>query len=78
MMLVLFASLAMVAARGTVEASARRLAGRSDQVHAHWRDGRNPLVPVLGLTTVILAISLIGIPLLLLMPFIVLFLICSR
>jgi hypothetical protein len=74
MMLVLFASLAMVAARGTVEASARRVADDPIKSTLIGVTAEILLVPVLGLTTVILAISLIGIPLLVLMPFVVLFL----
>jgi hypothetical protein len=75
LLLVLLASLALVLARGTVEASAHRLADDPIKSTLVGIAAEILLVPVLVLTAVVLAISLIGIPLLLLMPFVVVFLI---
>jgi hypothetical protein len=57
-----------------VEASARRVADDPIKSTLVGVTAELLLVPVLVLTTVILAVSLIGIPLLVLMPFVVLFL----
>jgi hypothetical protein len=75
LLLVLLASLALVLARGTVEASAHRLADDPIKSTLVGIAAEILVVPVLVLTAVVLAISLIGIPLLLLMPFVVVFLI---
>ena len=75
LLLVLLASLALVLARGTVEASAHRLADDPIKSTLVGIAAEILVVPVLVLTAVVLAISLIGIPLLLLMPFVIVFLI---
>jgi hypothetical protein len=75
LLLMLLASFALVVARGTVEASAHRLVDDPIKATLVGIAAEILMVPVLFLTAVILAISLIGIPLLLLLPFIVLFLI---
>jgi hypothetical protein len=74
-LLMLLASFALVVARGTVEASAHRLVDDPIKATLVGIAAEVLVAPVLFLTAVILAISLIGIPLLLLLPFIVLFLI---
>ena len=74
-LLMLLASFALVVARGPVEASAHRLLDDPIKATLVGIAAEILMVPVLFLTAVILAISLIGIPLLLLLPFIVLFLI---
>lgn len=74
-LLMLLASFALVVARGPVEASAHRLLDDPIKATLVGIAAEVLMVPVLFLTAVILAISLIGIPLLLLLPFIVLFLI---
>lgn len=75
LLLVLLASLALVVARGTVEASAHRLADDPIKATLVGIAAEILVVPALFLTAVVLAISLIGIPLLLLLPFVVLLLI---
>ena len=75
LLLVLLASLALVVARSTVEASAHRLADDPIKATLVGIAAEILAVPVLVLTAVVLAISLIGIPLLLLLPFVVIFLI---
>lgn len=65
----------MIIARGTVEASAHRLADDPIKATLVGIAAEILVVPVLVLTAVVLAISLIGIPLLLFLPFVVLFLI---
>jgi len=75
LLLMLLASFALVVARGPVEASAHRLLDDPIKATLVGIAAEVMMVPVLFLTAVILAISLIGIPLLLLLPFIVLFLI---
>jgi hypothetical protein len=75
LLLVLLASLALVLARGTVEASAHRLADDPIKAALVGIVAEILIVPALFLTAVVLAISLIGIPLLLLLPFVVLLLI---
>lgn len=74
LLLLVFASLAMIIARGWVEASAHRLANDPVKSTLVGIAAEILTVPVLVLTVVVLAISLVGIPLLLLMPFVVLFL----
>lgn len=75
LLLVLFASLALIAARGTVEASAHRVVDDPIKATLVGIVAEILIVPILVLTVVVLAISLIGIPLLLLMPFVILSLI---
>jgi hypothetical protein len=75
LLLVILTSLAMIIARGTVEASAHRLADDPIKSTLVGIAAEILVVPVLVLTAVVLAISLIGIPLLLFLPFVVLFLI---
>ena len=75
LLLVILTSLAMIIARGTVEASAHRLADDPIKATLVGIAAEILVVPVLVLTALVLAISLIGIPLLLLLPFVVLFLI---
>lgn len=74
-LLMLLASFALVVARGTVEASAHRLVDDPIKSTLVGITAEILVVPVLFLTGVILAVSLIGIPLLLLLPFVVLLLI---
>jgi hypothetical protein len=74
-LLMLLASFALVVARSTVEASAHRLVDDPIKATLVGIAAEVLVVPVLFLTAVILAVSLIGIPLLLLMPFVVLLLI---
>lgn len=71
-LLALLASMALVLARRTVEASAQRVRENPVQAVLVGLAAGILLVPVIFLTSVILAISIIGIPLLLLLPFAVL------
>jgi len=75
LLLIMLTSLALVVARGTVESSAHRLADDPIKSTLVGIAAEILIAPMLVLTAVVLAISLIGIPLLLLMPFVVLFLI---
>jgi hypothetical protein len=75
LLLVLLASLALVVARGTVERSALRLVDNPLKATLVGIAAEVLIFPVLFLTSVILVLTLVGIPLLLLMPFIVLALI---
>lgn len=75
LLLVILTSLAMIVARGTVEASAHRLADDPIKATLVGIAAEILAVPVLVLTAIVLAVSLIGIPLLLFLPFVVLFLI---
>jgi hypothetical protein len=72
MLLVLLASLALVVARPTVEASAQRVSDRPVQATLVGIAAQILLVPALVLTAIVFAISIIGIPLLLLLPLVVL------
>lgn len=74
LLLVLFAGLALVLARPTVESAAHRLAENPIQATFVGIATQILLVPTLILAAILLAISIIGIPLLLLMPFVVLIL----
>jgi hypothetical protein len=74
-LLMLVASFALVVARSSVEASAHRLVDDPIKATLVGITAEILVVPVLFLTAIILAVSLIGIPLLLLLPFVVLFLI---
>jgi hypothetical protein len=72
LLLVLLTSIAMVIARPTVEASAQRVSDGPVQATLVGFAAELLVVPVLFLTAVVLAISIIGIPLLLLLPVVVL------
>jgi hypothetical protein len=72
LLLVLLVCMALVVARPTVEASAQRVADRPVQTTIIGMVAQLLLVPLLVLTVIVLAISIIGIPLLLLIPFAVL------
>lgn len=74
LLLVLFAGLALVLARPTVEAAAHRLSENPIQATFVGIATQILLVPTLILAAILLAISIIGIPLLLLLPFVVLIL----
>ena len=73
LLLLLFASLAMVVARGSVERSAERVTDNPLKATLVGLVTQVLFVPVLVLTCIVLAISIVGIPLLLLIPFVVLF-----
>ena len=72
LLLLLFASIAMVVARSSVERSAQRVSDNPIKATLVGLAAEVLFVPVLVLTCVVLAISIVGIPLLLLMPFVVL------
>jgi hypothetical protein len=72
LLLVLLASLAMVIARPTVEASAHRVVDNPVKAILVGLAAQVLVWPVLFITGIVLAISIIGIPLLLLLPFAVL------
>jgi hypothetical protein len=71
-LLALFASLAMIVARSTVEASAQRVSDNPIKATLVGLTAQLLVIPLLVLTAVILSISIVGIPLLLLLPFVVL------
>ncbi len=71
-LLLVFASLAMVVARGSVERSAERVSDNPIKAALVGLAAAGLFVPVLVLTCIVLSISIVGIPLLLLMPFVVL------
>jgi cytoskeletal protein CcmA (bactofilin family) len=75
LLLLLLASIAMVVARPTVEATAHRVVDNPVKATAVGLLAQILFWPVLLITAVVLAISIIGIPLLLLLPFAVLLLI---
>ena len=72
LLLLLFASIAMVVARSSVERSAQRVSDNPIKATLVGLAAEVLFVPVLILTCIVLSISLVGIPLLLLMPFAVL------
>jgi len=72
LLLIFLAGLAFVIARPTVEAAAQRLTDNPVQATFVGVAAEILIVPTLILTSVILAITIIGIPLLLLMPFVIL------
>jgi hypothetical protein len=72
-LLLLFASIAMVVARTSVERSAHRLSDNPIKATLVGVAAELLFVPVMILTCIVLSISIVGIPLLLLMPFAVLF-----
>ena len=75
LLLVLLASIALLVARRTVESSAQRVSDAPVQTTVIGVVAQLLLVPALILTVIVLAISIIGIPLLLLMPFALLLLV---
>jgi hypothetical protein len=72
LLLLLFASMAMVVARAAVERSAQRVADNPVKATLVGLAAEVLFVPVMILTCIVLSISIVGIPLLLLMPFVVL------
>ena len=72
LLLVMLASIALVIARPTVEASAQRVSDSPIQTTLVGLMAQILLLPAMVLTIVVLAISIIGIPLLLLVPFAIL------
>jgi hypothetical protein len=72
LLLVLLASIVMVLARPTVESAAQRVADNPVKAGLVGLAAQILVWPVLFITAVVLAISIIGIPLLLLLPFAVL------
>jgi len=74
-LLLLLTGLALLVARRSVDASAERVTGNPLKSTVIGLVAEVPAVPVLLLTAILLAISVIGIPLLLLLPFVVLALI---
>ena len=75
LLLMLFASMAMVVARAAVERSAQRVSDNPIRATVIGLLAEVMFLPVLVLTCVVLAISVVGIPLLLLVPFVILFMI---
>ena len=75
LLLVMLVSIAFVLARRTVEASAQRVSDSPVQSTLVGVVAQLLLIPALVLTVIVLAISIIGIPLLLLVPFAILVLI---
>jgi hypothetical protein len=75
LLLMLFASMAMVVARGSVERSAQRVSDNPIRATLVGLLAEVMFLPILVLTCIVLAISIVGIPLLLLVPFVILFLI---
>ena len=75
LLLLILASIAMVVARPTIEASAQRVADNPVKATLVGLAAQILVWPVLLITCIVLAISIIGIPLLLLMPFVVLLII---
>jgi len=68
-LLAMFACIALVVARGAVEGSAERVSSNPVKATAIGLAAEVLLAPAFLLTAIVLAISIIGIPLLLLMPF---------
>jgi hypothetical protein len=76
LLLLVFASVAMIIARPAVEGSAQRVADQPVKATIVGLLAELLFVPVLVITCILLALSIVGIPLLLLMPFVVLFVLC--
>jgi hypothetical protein len=74
LLLMLFATMAMVVARASVERSAQRVSDNPIKATVVGLLAEVMFLPVLVLTCIVLAISIVGIPLLLLIPFVILFL----
>jgi hypothetical protein len=75
LLLIIVAGIAFVVARGSVEGSAQRAVDNTPKALLVGLAAELLFAPVLALTAVLLALSIIGIPLLLLLPFAVLVLI---
>jgi hypothetical protein len=75
LLLMLVAGIAYVIARGSVEGSAQRATDNAPKALLVGLAAELLFAPVLALTAILLALSIIGIPLLLLLPFAVLVLI---
>ena len=74
-LLLLLAGIALVVARRSVDASAQRVSDNPVRATLIGLVAQVMILPVLIVTAIVLAISIVGIPLLLLLPFVVLFLI---
>ncbi|HSL22263.1 MAG TPA: hypothetical protein VK886_12065 [Vicinamibacterales bacterium] len=74
LLLALLASIALLLARGTVEGAAQRVSDEPVKATLVGVAAQILVIPVLVLTAIILAVSIIGIPALLLLPFAVLLL----
>jgi hypothetical protein len=75
LLLLLLASLAMVIARPSVEGSAQRISDNPLKATLLGLAAEVLVVPLIVLTSVVLALTIVGIPLLILMPFVVLLLV---
>lgn len=75
LLVAMLAAIALLVARGTVEGAAQRVTDEPLKSTAIGILGQLLVVPVLILAGIVLAVSIIGIPLLLLLPFVVLLLI---
>jgi hypothetical protein len=75
LLLLLFASLALVVARSSVERSAQRVSDNPVKATLVGLAAEILFIPLFVLTCIVLAITIVGIPLLILMPFVVLFVI---
>jgi hypothetical protein len=73
LLLLLFASVAMILARPLVEGSAQRISDQPVKATIIGLIAELMFIPVLVLTCIVLSLSIVGIPLLLLVPFAVLF-----
>lgn len=71
-LLLLFGAIAFVLARGSVEGSAQRVSDNTPKALFVGLAAELLFAPVLALTALVLAVSIVGIPLLLLLPFAVL------
>jgi hypothetical protein len=71
-LLLLLASLALLAARASVEGSAQRIADNPVKATIVGIAAEILFIPLLVLTCIVLAITIVGIPLLILVPFVVL------
>ena len=74
-LLLIFGAIAFVLARGSVEGSAQRVSDNTPKALFVGLAAELLFAPVLALTALVLAVSIVGIPLLLLLPFAVLALI---
>ena len=75
LLLMIFASIAMVVARASVEGSAQRVSDNPVKAALVGLAAEVLFIPVLVLTCIVLAITIVGIPLLFLVPFAVLLLV---
>ena len=74
-LLLMFGAMAFVLARGSVDGSAQRVSDNTPKAFFVGLAAELLFAPVLALTAIVLAVSIVGIPLLLLLPFAVLALI---